>query len=107
MFGCALPRRTGATPETNAFWAWLTSADRVDAEQGDVDALAAATRTGRRRSRPTPRSRASRDASTLTAPRVPVMTSLIATPTLVGLPPSSSAAPVIDIRPLVAWMTKS
>ena len=31
----------GATPVTNAFWAWLTRLARVDAEQRDVDALAA------------------------------------------------------------------
>ena len=37
----------------------------------------------------------------------PVTTSLIATPTLVGRPPSASASPVIDIRPPTAWMTKS
>ena len=37
----------------------------------------------------------------------PVTTSLIATPTLVGRPPSASASPVIDISPPTAWMTKS
>ena len=31
MFGWALPRRPGAIPDTNAFWAWLTSADSVEA----------------------------------------------------------------------------
>ena len=34
-----------------------------------------------------------------TAPNSPVTTSLIATPTLVGWPPSASASPVIDISP--------
>ena len=37
----------------------------------------------------------------------PVTTSLMATPTFVGCPPSSSACPVIDISPETAWMTKS
>ena len=37
----------------------------------------------------------------------PVTTSLIATPTFVGRPPSTSASPVIDISPPTAWMTKS
>ena len=46
-------------------------------------------------------------ASTLTAPSIPVTRSLIATPTLVGLPPSASGAPVMLINPLVAWITKS
>jgi hypothetical protein len=37
----------------------------------------------------------------------PVTTSLIATPTFIGRPPSSSASPVIDISPPTAWITKS
>ena len=45
--------------------------------------------------------------STLTAPSIPVATSLMATPTFIGAPPSTSAAPVMLISPLVAWMTKS
>ena len=31
MFGWALPRRPGAAPPTNAFWAWLTRIARVEA----------------------------------------------------------------------------
>ena len=30
MFGWALPRRPGASPVTNAFWAWLTRTARVE-----------------------------------------------------------------------------
>ncbi len=51
--------------------------------------------------------RASSAASTLTAPSIPVATSVIATPTFVGPPPSASGAPVMLMSPLVAWMTKS
>ena len=54
--------------------------------------------------RPTSRSRASRPASTETAPNRPLTTSLIATPTFIGRP---SGSPVIDIRPPTAWITKS
>ena len=46
-------------------------------------------------------------ASTATAPSIPVTTSLIATPTLVAPPPSSSEAPVMLMSPLTAWITKS
>ena len=56
---------------------------------------------------PPSRSRPTSAARTLTAPSIPDTTSLIATPTLVGPPPSSSGAPVIDISPLAAWITKS
>jgi hypothetical protein len=42
-----------------------------------------------------------------TAPSIPETTSLIATPTFVDSPPSASGAPVIDMSPLAAWMTKS
>ena len=37
----------------------------------------------------------------------PATMSLIATPTLVGWPPSASASPVMDISPPTAWITKS
>ena len=32
MLGWALPSRPGATPSTNAFWAWLTSTESVDSK---------------------------------------------------------------------------
>jgi hypothetical protein len=69
-------------------------------EQRDVDAL------------PDPLGRGSgafpaSAASTATAPSSPVTTSLMATPTLVGEPPSASGAPVTDISPPSAWITKS
>ncbi len=53
------------------------------------------------------RPRPSSAARTATQPRMPVTTSLIATPTLLGLPPSASGKPVIDISPATAWITKS
>ena len=59
-------------------------------EQRDVDSLAG---------RGSAASRAASAARTATAPWSPAMTSAIATPTFVGPPPSSSAAPVIDISP--------
>ena len=72
-------------------------------EQGDVDALPAA---GARRPPcgSPPRSRASRPASSETAPNSPLTTSLIATPTFSGRP---SGSPVIDMSPPTAWITKS
>ena len=75
MLGCALPRRPGATPDTNAFWAWLTSADSVEASS-EMSMRWPVPDAG-----PSARSRATSDASTLTAPSIPVITSLIATPT--------------------------
>ena len=74
------------------------------AEERDIDTLAACRPTG---TRPTTPSRPRTAASTLTAPSMPVTTSAIATPTFVGDPPSGSGAPVIDMRPLAAWITKS
>ena len=101
MFGWAFPRRPGAAPPTNAFWAWLTRlasvAPRIDTS----------TRCPRPATALPSRSRPSSAARTPTAPSIPVTTSLIATPTLVGAPPSPSGLPVIDISPLVAWMMKS
>ena len=70
-------------------------------EQRHVDALAGPC--GRRRRRARARERG-QDPDRAEQPRT---TSLIATPTLVGPPPSASAAPVIDISPPTAWMTKS
>ena len=94
MFGWALPRRPGATPETNAFWAWLTSAASVEARsEMSIRWPRPDAGPGSARGRPAPPGRS-------TAPSIPVTTSLIATPTFVGRPPSSSAAPVIDISPL-------
>ena len=43
----------------------------------------------------------------LTAANRPVATSLIATPTFTGRPPSSSGWPVIDISPPTACAMKS
>ena len=42
-----------------------------------------------------------------TAPSIPVARSTIATPTLVGPPPSASGVPVMLISPDTAWMMKS
>ena len=64
-------------------------------EQRNVHSLAGRAIRGRR---------ASSAARTATAPWSPAMTSAIATPTFVGPPPSSSAAPVIDISPDTAWI---
>ena len=94
--GCALPIRPGATPPTNAFWAWLTSTASVDSSSDTSIRWPGA-----------PVVLARRPASTETAPNSPLTTSLIATPTFVGRPPSSSAAPVIDISPPTACTTKS
>ncbi len=55
----------------------------------------------------TVRPRPTRPARIETAPNSPVTTSVIATPTFVGRPPSASASPVIDMRPPTAWTTKS
>ena len=101
MFGWALPSRPGATPVTNAFCAWLTRLARV-APRSDTS-----TRWPRPVAGPSSRSRPTSAASRPTAPSMPDRTSLIATPTFVGPPPSASDAPVIDMRPLAAWMTKS
>ena len=75
------------------------------AEERDVDPLASAAGVvaAGLAARPRPTSAP----STETAPSIPVTTSLIATPTFVGCPPSASGAPVIDISPLAAWITKS
>ena len=53
------------------------------------------------------RSRPASAASTATAPSIPVVRSLTATPVFVGSPPSASGAPVIDMRPETAWTMKS
>ena len=53
------------------------------------------------------RSRPAIAASTAVAPSIPVVRSLIATPTFVGSPPSAVACPVIDMRPETACTTKS
>ncbi len=95
MFGWALPRRPGARPVTNAFWAWLTRTARVD-PSSDTS------------TRCTPDSPRPINAARMPiAAYSPVTTSLIATPTFVGRPPSASRSPVIDMRPPTAWMTKS
>ena len=98
--GVAEPARRDARDER--VLRLVDEAGQRGAQQRDVDPLAA-----RRRPDRSSRSRPTSAASTLTAPSIPVTTSLIATPTLVGPPPSASGAPVIDIRPLAAWTTKS
>ncbi len=84
MFGCALPRRAGCSPVAKAFWAWLMSIASVDSSSDTSIRW------------PTPDRSA---ASTPTAPSSPVTTSVIATPSFVGWPPSPSEKPVIDISP--------
>ena len=101
MFGWALPSRPGAAPDTNAFWAWLTRLASV------APRIETSTRWPWPEAGPASRSRPASAPSSPTAPSIPVRMSLIATPTFVGLPPSASAAPVIDIRPLTAWTMKS
>ena len=89
-------------PPTNAFCAWLT---RLASVAPRID-----TSTRWPRPATAPRlalARPTSAASTPTAPSIPVTTSLIATPDLGRAAASSSAAPVIDISPLVAWMMKS
>jgi len=86
---------------TKAFWAWFTRIASVDSS----------SETSIRWPRPCAgepsRSRPARAARIATAPRIPVVTSLIATPTFDGSPPTSSGNPVIDISPPTAWSTKS
>ena len=106
MFGCALPSRPGDTSDTNAFWAWLTRLARV-APRSEMSIRWPRPRPGPGPAARPPRSRPTSAARIETAPSIPVTTSLIATPTLVGPPPSTSGAPVIDMSPLAAWMTKS
>jgi hypothetical protein len=53
------------------------------------------------------RSRPAIAASTAVAPSIPVVRSLIATPTLVGSPATALGWPVIDMSPEAAWITKS
>ena len=101
MFGWALPRRPGARPVTNAFWAWFTSTASV------LSSSDTSIRWPRLPVRSPARSRPSSAARMLTAANRPVATSLIATPTLTGCPPSVSGWPVIDIRPPTACATKS
>ena len=99
MFGCALPCRPGAAPVTNAFCAWLTSTARVEARSDTSIRWPGRAPSGE----PGPDSpRSSNAASTAIVPNSPLTTSLIATPTLVGSPPSRSGAPVIDMSPPVA-----
>ena len=90
--------RCGARPPTNAFWAWLTSTASVDSSSDTSIRWPDA---------PVSPARASSPARTETVPNSPVTTSLMATPTFVGSPPSASVAPVIDISPPTAWITKS
>ena len=82
MFGWALPSRPGDSPPTNAFWAWLTRAARVEPRSETSIRWPAPAA-------PSPRARAPTSAARIaTAPFSPVRTSLIATPTFVGPPPS-------------------
>ena len=99
MLGCALPCRPGAVPRNEGVLRLVDERCQGRAEQRDIDTLACGARAGALPS--------DEPASTLTAPSIPDTTSLIATPTFVGSPPSASAAPVIDMRPLAAWITKS
>ncbi len=101
MLGWALPSRPGATPLTNAFWAWFTRLARVEPSSETSIRWPSPAIADPVRSRPTSAARMA------TVPSIPLTTSLIATPTLVGSPPSSSDAPVIDMSPLAAWITKS
>ena len=100
-FGCALPIRTGRRAAHERVLGLVDERRRASTR--------GATRrsAGRAMSVRGGASRASRPARIETAPNSPVTTSLIATPTLVGRPPSSSVAPVIDISPPTAWTTKS
>ena len=88
MLGCALPRLDGAAPVTKAFWAWLTSDASV--EPRSETSIRWPPPTGS--DVPPARSRPTSAASTLTAPSIPDTTSLMATPTFDGPPPSASAA---------------
>ena len=100
MFGWALPRRPATGPVTNAFCAWFD-------EHRERRRRAATRRSvGRAAAPPTPTGAIS-PARIPIAANSPVTTSLIATPTLSGRPPSASASPVIDISPPTAWITKS
>ena len=101
MLGWALPSRPGATPSTNAFWAWLTSTDSVDSKIDTSTRWPVPWAGDEGSSRPASAARIP------TAAWSPVATSAIATPTFVGPPPSASVAPVIDISPASAWRRKS
>ena len=103
MFGWALPSRPGRDAGHERVLGLVDEAGQGRAEERDVDPLAARRGVGAGVALAPDAARA----RTLTAPSIPVTTSLIATPTLVGPPPSASGAPVIDISPLAAWMTKS
>ena len=101
MFGWALPRRPGDSPVTKRFWAWFASHDSVDSRSE------MSIRWPRPWAGDPGRSRPAIAASTAVAPSIPVVRSLIATPTFVGPPPSASGGPVIDMSPETAWITKS
>ena len=74
------------------------------AEERDVDPLAAGRRDRHRPNDAIPSDDRCQDADRSEHASDHVA---IATPTFVGDPPSESGAPVIDIRPLAAWITKS
>ena len=105
MFGWALPSRPGDVAGERVL-GLVDERGEGRAEERQVDPLA-----GRRRRAlalgVALASAGEQRGETATAPFRPVRTSLIATPTFVGRPPPSSGAPVIDIRPARAWITKS
>ena len=98
MFGWALPRRPGARPGGERVLRLVDEHRQGGRQQGDVDALAAHRTVGAASQEP------GEDPDVANSPAT---MSLIATPTLVGWPPSASASPVMDISPPTAWITKS
>jgi len=91
MFGCWLPKRGGVWPDTRKLLATLTSAA--------IWASSSATSMDW----PCPVRSLCRTAARIeVAANSPANTSEMATPTLYGGP---SSGPVIDISPLMAWIT--
>jgi hypothetical protein len=93
MLGWAFPRRTGDSPVTKRFWAWLASHARVDSRSE------MSIRWPRPKAGEPGRSRPASAARIAVVPSIPVARSVTATPTFVGVPPSAAGKPVIDIRP--------
>ncbi len=103
MLGCWLPIRSGTSPPMRWLVAWLMDHEMTDPSS---DVSMRCPRPEPLPSRPSP-SRHRSAARIATAPSIPVVRSAMATPTLVGAPPSASGMPVMDISPETAWMMKS